>query len=317
MSSPLLSLVDVPAMPDDAGPVDPATSTRIGSFHHDRENGYNLEWESRADFNNWLKHEQVAHGIEIRVSKTWKARHLYSMCETFRCARNGTGGKKHYVKKTAREYKIESKRIDGGCPCFVQIKTYPHTNTILGKYSHDHSHPTGKDNLKYVRIRVSTRDLIEVWVHYGVTDQEIVSDPSLITTDLTNIFQKKKIRSWFSEHERDHYITNGEICRIRKEILRTDIRLDANDAHSTRIWVSKLQSQGDFVYYKDKRDLPPAGSALADNLFALCIQTKFQKDAYKRLGNGFLGIDATHNVTQYKGILLFTLMARDNWGHGM
>jgi hypothetical protein len=44
----------------------------------------------------------------------------------------------------------------------------------------------------------------------------------------------------------------GEICRIRKDVLRADIRLDANDAHSTWIWVNKLQSQGDFVYYKDK-----------------------------------------------------------------
>jgi len=109
----------------------------------------------------------------------------------------------------------------------------------------------------------------------------------------------------------------GEICRIRKDVQRADIRLDVNDAHLTRIWVSKLQLQGDFVYYKDKRDPSPEGSDLADNLFALCIQTKFQKDAYERLGNGFLGIDATHNVTQYKGILLFTLMAQDNWGHGM
>ena len=141
--------------------------------------------------------------------------------------------------------------------------------------------------------------------------------PFLITTDLTNNFQKKKIQTWFSEDERDHYITMGEICRIRKEVLRADIRLDANDANSTWIWVSKLQLQGDFVYYKDKRDPSPEGSDLADNLFALCIQTRYQKEAYERLGNGFLGIDATHNVTQYKGILLFTLMARDNWGHGM
>jgi hypothetical protein len=136
-------------------------------------------------------------------------------------------------------------------------------------------------------------------------------------TDLTYHSQKKKIRTWFSAYERDHYITNGEICRIRKEVERADIRLDANDAHSTRIWVNKLQSQGTFVYYKDKRDPPPEGSDLTDNLFMLCIQSKFQMEAYARLGNGFLGIDATHNVTQYKGILLFTLMARDNWGHGM
>ena len=141
--------------------------------------------------------------------------------------------------------------------------------------------------------------------------------PSLIMTDLTYHSQKKKIRTWFSAHERDHYITNGEICRIRKEVERADIRLDANDAHSTRIWVNKLQSQGTFMYYKDKRDPPPEGSDLTDNLFMLCIQSKFQMEAYARLGNRFLGIDATHNITQYKGILLFTLMARDNWGHGM
>lgn len=71
------------------------------------------------------------------------------------------------------------------------------------------------------------------------------------------------------------------------------------------------------MYYKDKQDLSPEGSDLDDKLFILCIQTSFQKSAYERLGNGFLGIDATHNVTQYKGILLFTLMARDNWGHGV
>ena len=84
-----------------------------------------------------------------------------------------------------------------------------------------------------------------------------------------------------------------------------------------QIWIERLQSQGNFVYYKDKRDPPPEGSDLANNLFTLCIQTKFQKEAYGRLENGFLGINMTHNVTQYKGILLFTLMARDNWGHGM
>ena len=108
-----------------------------------------------------------------------------------------------------------------------------------------------------------------------------------------------------------------EICRIRKEVQKADIQLDTNDAQSTRIWVNDLQLQGEFVYYKNKLDPPSERSDLANNLFVLCIQTKYQKDAYKCLGNRFLGINTTHNVMQYKGILLFTLMARDNWGHGM
>jgi hypothetical protein len=124
------------------------------------------------------------------------------------------------------------------------------------------------------------------------------------------------MRNQFSEDERDHYITRGEISRIRKDVQSANVQLDLNDAQSTWIWVEKLQSQGEFIYYKDKRDRPPEGSDLASDLFILCLQTKFQKEAYRRLGNAFLGIDATHNVTQYKGILLFTLMARDHWGHG-
>lgn len=39
-------------------------------------------------------------------------------------------------------------------------------------------------------------------------------------------------------------------------------------------------------------------------------------DAFRRLGDGFIGIDATHNTTQYQDLLLFTIVARDRWGHG-
>ena len=88
-----------------------------------------------------------------------------------------------------------------------------------------------------------------------------------------------------------------------------NVQLNTNDAQSTRNWIETLKSEGEIVYYKDKQDSSPEGSDLASNLFILCLQTRFQKEAYNRLGNAFLGIDATHNVIQYKGILLFTLMA--------
>ncbi len=120
----------------------------------------------------------------------------------------------------------------------------------------------------------------------------------------------------FSEQEQDHYMTMGEIGWIRKDIERESIRLDPNDAKSTRIWVETLQSEGNFVRYKDKLDHPPEDSNLAEDIFFLCIQMKFQRDAFQRLRNAFLGIDATHNCTQYEGILLFTMMARDHWGKG-
>jgi len=121
----------------------------------------------------------------------------------------------------------------------------------------------------------------------------------------------------FSKQEQDHYMTIGEIGRIRKEIERESIQLDPNDSTSTWIWVEVLQSEGNLVHYKDKLDLPPKDSNLAEDIFFLCIQMKFQWEAFQHLGNTFLGVDATHNVTQYKGILLFTMMVRDHWGKGM
>jgi len=72
--------------------------------------------------------------------------------------------------------KIDSKQIKGRCTCFIQIKTYSHTSTILEKYNCNHFHPTSKNNLKYIQIHVEMWELIEAWVCYRVTDQKIVSD---------------------------------------------------------------------------------------------------------------------------------------------
>ena len=73
LSSSVPSIADIPTVPDDTGPehadpdaIDPAASTKMGSITYDREEGgYNLEWESRNNFNKWLTHEQAMIGIEI------------------------------------------------------------------------------------------------------------------------------------------------------------------------------------------------------------------------------------------------------------
>src|SRR5260370_31954656 len=125
-SSPVPSIANIPAVPDDTSPeradpdaIDPAASTKMGSItYNQEEGGYNLEWESRDNFNKWLTHEQATIGIEIRLSKIRYSKNnkLYSKGEIFCCACNGTGGKKHHMKTTVRERKIDSKWIEGGCP---------------------------------------------------------------------------------------------------------------------------------------------------------------------------------------------------------
>jgi len=100
-------------------------------------------------------------------------------------------------------------------------------------------------------------------------------------------------------------------------VLENDeIRLHSDDAISTRLLIEQLSSKGTLTFYKDKQDRAPIDSRLPDDAFVLCIQTSFQLDTFQRLGNGFIGINATHNTTQYQDLLLFTIIARDHWGHG-
>ena len=102
-----------------------------------------------------------------------------------------------------------------------------------------------------------------------------------------------------------------------REIEQAEIRLHPEDAISVKLWVDKLKADNISVFYKDKLGRSPLDSGLHDDAFVLCIQTPFQLDALRRLGHSFIGLDATHNTSQYVGIQLFTIIARDNWGHGM
>ena len=157
-------------------PIDPATSRLLGSITYDREHGFNLEWECKEAFKIWLDNEQTDQSIELRPFRIERGSALYTTNQIFRCARNGTGGLKHHQKKTARERKIENKRLAGGCPALVQIKTYPHTAVVLGKYVSNHSHPIGMENLKFIYMRESTREMIASMLRYGKNDKDIVSD---------------------------------------------------------------------------------------------------------------------------------------------
>ncbi|KAJ7491630.1 hypothetical protein B0H11DRAFT_2191316 [Mycena galericulata] len=50
-------------------------------------------------------------------------------------------------------------------------------------------------------------------------------------------------------------------------------------------------------------DAPPPGSSLATDTFALCVQTKYQRECWTKWGAKFAGLD-THNTTHYQGVSL-------------
>jgi len=75
-------------------------------------------------------------------------------------------------------------------------------------------------------------------------------------------------------------------------------------------WSKKIH----VFFSKIRLVIPPPGSNLDTDTFVMCIQTPFQVDMFWHLGNGFIGINATHNVTQYPNFLLFMIIVRDWWG---
>ena len=125
------------------------------------------------------------------------------------------------------------------------------------------------------------------------------------------------IRKFAPDGSRDQLISLREVNKIAQALDDNDkIRLHPDDAIATRLLIEQLSKEGTRTFYKDKQDLPPDDSGLQRDAFVLCIQMSFQLDAFQRLGSGFIGIDATHNTTQYQDLLLFTIIARDRWGRG-
>ena len=97
-----------------------------------------------------------------------------------------------------------------------------------------------------------------------------------------------------------------DISCIQRIAEDKKVGLDENDAISVKVWATWLQEAGASVILKDKIDAAPARSGLSPDVFIFCIQTAFQKEQFNLIGSDFLGIDATHNTTQYVGLQLFT-----------
>jgi hypothetical protein len=136
-----------------------------------------------------------------------------------------------------------------------------------------------------------------------------------VMTDLTDL-QIHRIHAQAPDGSRDRFISPHDIARLGRSFENDKIWLHQEDAISTQMWADKLRSENARIFHKNKLDLPPPGSSLEQDAFVLCIQTPFQLDAFRHLGDSFIGIDATHNVTIYEGLQLFTIIARDRWGHG-
>jgi len=153
----------------------PATSIKKGSFNWDWENGWALEWVDIAEFQAWLKEEQLTKSIEFVISRTKTGKWFWTKKWTYVCSRQMSGGQKNIEKKRPdSNRKIDSKKTS--CRCQIEIKSYPHTLTILGRYAEEHNHKIHLANVAYTRLSEAARTQIKVMLKQKVDQKEIVCE---------------------------------------------------------------------------------------------------------------------------------------------
>jgi hypothetical protein len=132
-----------------------------------------MEWENIDEFEAWLKGEQLADSIEFIVSSTKTGTRLWTKKRTYVCSRQMSGGQKKYEKVHPDwQRKLDSKKT--GCRCQIEIKHYPHTLIILGRYAKQHDHQIQLANVAYTRLSQAARDQIKVMLKWKVDQKEIV-----------------------------------------------------------------------------------------------------------------------------------------------
>src|SRR5579863_370644 len=138
--------------------IDPATTERNGSITRDRtRRSPTHEWNSLDEFQTWRRAEELDHGIELLLVRTYSVGSpLWHEKRIYVCSRQGTGGKPKYIRKRPdRTRSRPSKRT--GCRCRIIVKTYHHVPTVLGWYRAGHDHATGVANLRFTRLQDSMR----------------------------------------------------------------------------------------------------------------------------------------------------------------
>jgi hypothetical protein len=146
-----------------------------GDYSSDIASGdYTIQWSSPQDLHAWLKKEQERKMIELRLQTT-HVNHNGTKVYYYSCSRNGTRGAKDYTKKyPERERKIPLKRCS--CPCCLIVKSYPNIDVVMGKYSANHSHPIGDENVQFISVLKKTHVKIVEMLRMKMSHSQIIHD---------------------------------------------------------------------------------------------------------------------------------------------
>jgi hypothetical protein len=115
---------------------------------------------------------------------------------------------------------------------------------------------------------------------------------------------------------RDQMVPRAQIARMKRAIDAKETQYDSNDDISTELLVRKLAEEETVLIYKPVGEIVPEDSYLKPDTFFLVLQTKTQRELAARYGNAILFVDGTHNLTTRANLVLHTILARDEHGHG-
>ncbi|KEP47511.1 hypothetical protein V565_153100 [Rhizoctonia solani 123E] len=150
------------------------------------DDGYDLTFQSLAEFEVWRQQEEEMHTIEFIRGDSHGSRSnppRFKEHVKLVCARHSRRGRKQYVKKyPERVRKLPNRKIHGiGCSASICYKTYVNTSVVRVMYRQEHSHPTGPENLVFTKK--GRRILAQ---HNPSTRSLVTPSPSTSSRDLSS-----------------------------------------------------------------------------------------------------------------------------------
>ncbi|KAF6745149.1 hypothetical protein DFP72DRAFT_1091715 [Ephemerocybe angulata] len=245
-------------------------------------------------------------------NKTEEGRERWHKKLIYVCSRGNSGGRKKYHKRTTQTRKIPHKGT--GCKCRLTLTVPRDSSPIIGRYVPAHNHELGASNARYTRISTKTRREVEGMLRMGMDPEKVLEHAR------GRIFDEDNIEELTPDNARRvEFISRADIRRVERKLEAESVRLAQKDGLSVLHWAENLRKQGHYVFLKKTTEAYATanGVRLDPSSFILIIQTKYQRRCWQQHGSRFAGIDATHNTTQYENMSLFTLLARDRWGHGI
>jgi hypothetical protein len=116
---------------------------------------------------------------------------------------------------------------------------------------------------------------------------------------------------------RETVITVAEVRRAQKKVLPDPARRSKHDGMSVALNVAAADV-GSILLYKATDHPAPLNSEVRDDSYFLVWQTSAQKTMLREFGSKSIWfIDATYNCTIYEGLLLTSLLVKDDHGRGM